>query len=111
MEPNALGAPDYAGSMANTKERLGLAEVMAELEANGSAQTRKTYRNAGREAPEMRGGFFIVSTCSSALRNAARAVRQASRRCSAFEGLKCGSGPNATLGRAICLMPCGKALT
>ncbi len=35
--------------MANIKERLGLAEVMADLEANGSAQTRKTYRNAGVE--------------------------------------------------------------
>jgi len=42
--------------MANIKERLGLAEVMAELEANGSAQTRKTYRNAG-----VHGELFGVS--------------------------------------------------
>ncbi len=42
--------------MAKIKERLGLAEVMAELEANGSAQTRKTYRNAG-----VRGELFGVS--------------------------------------------------
>ena len=60
---------------------------------------------------EMREACSIVSTCSSALSNAAKAVRQASRRCSAFEGLKHGSGPNAILGRAICLMPCGQALT
>ena len=33
--------------MANIKERLGLSEVMAELKANGSARTRKAYRNAG----------------------------------------------------------------
>lgn len=42
--------------MAKTKEQLGLAEVMAELEANGSAQTRKTYRNAG-----IKGEMFGVS--------------------------------------------------
>ncbi len=42
--------------MVKIKERLGLAEVMAELKANGSAQTRKTYRNAG-----IRGELFGVS--------------------------------------------------
>jgi len=42
--------------MANIKGQLGLAEVMAELRANGSAQTRKTYRNAG-----IRGEMFGVS--------------------------------------------------
>ena len=35
--------------MARPKARLRLAEVLTELEANGSAQTRRTYRNAGVE--------------------------------------------------------------
>ncbi len=35
--------------MAKTQERLSVAEVMKELKANGSAQTRKTYRNHGVE--------------------------------------------------------------
>ena len=51
-----MGAPDHAGSMANIKERLGLAEVLAGLEGNGSARTRKTQRNAGA-----RGELFGVS--------------------------------------------------
>jgi len=42
--------------MGKLKERLGPAEVLAELKANGSAQTRKTYRNAG-----VRGELFGVS--------------------------------------------------
>jgi len=37
------------------KERLSVAQVIAELKANGSAQTRKTYRNAG-----IRGEIFGV---------------------------------------------------
>lgn len=47
---------DYAGSVTKTKERLGRRQVMAELKANGSAQARKTYRNAG-----VRGDLFGVS--------------------------------------------------
>ena len=42
--------------MAKIKEKLGFKEVMAELKANGSAQTRKTYRNNG-----LRGEMFGVS--------------------------------------------------
>ena len=42
--------------MARIRGGLGFAEVMAELEANGSARTRKTYRNAG-----IRGEVFGVS--------------------------------------------------
>jgi hypothetical protein len=60
---------------------------------------------------EDEGSLFLVSTCSSALWNAAWEVKQALRPCSAFEGLKHGSGLTAILGRAIYLLRCGQALT
>ncbi|MHC4450182.1 MAG: DNA alkylation repair protein [Planctomycetota bacterium] len=43
-------------SGSRAKDRLGLAEVMVELKANGSATTRRTFRNGGG-----RGEFYGVS--------------------------------------------------
>lgn len=52
METSTSATPKKTPRAAKApRPRLGLAEVMAELEAAGSAQARKTYTRHGAEAP------------------------------------------------------------